>query len=66
MDGPKGYFADRNKSARERQIPYDFTYSWNLNKNKNKGSNITKQKQSLRDKEHTGGCQRGRGLGGNE
>ena len=31
MDGPTGYYAQRNKSVRERQILYDFTYMWNLN-----------------------------------
>ena len=32
-DGPRGYYAQCNKLARERQILYDFTYMWNL-KNK--------------------------------
>ena len=30
MDGTRVYNAKWNKSARERQIPYDFTYTWNL------------------------------------
>ena len=30
MDGARMYDAKRNKSARERQIPYDFTHMWNL------------------------------------
>ena len=34
MDGPRGYYAPRNKSDRERQIPYDFSYMWNLKQNK--------------------------------
>ena len=29
-DGPRGYYAKRNKSVREKQIPYAFTYIWNL------------------------------------
>ena len=33
MVGTRGYYAKRNKSVRERQIPYDFTHMWNL-KNK--------------------------------
>lgn len=34
MDGPGDYYAKQNKSARERQIPYDFTHMWNLIKKK--------------------------------
>ena len=30
MDGAREYNAKQNKSARERQIPYDFTHMWNL------------------------------------
>ena len=30
MDGPRRYYAQWNKSIRERQIPYGFTYIWNL------------------------------------
>ena len=30
MNGPRGYYVKRNKSDRERQIPYDFTYTGNL------------------------------------
>ena len=30
MNGTRGYYAERNKSIRERQIPYDFTPMWNL------------------------------------
>ena len=33
MDGTRVYYAKQNKSARERQILYDFThmkYKWNL------------------------------------
>ena len=30
MDGARMYYAKRNKSIRERQIPYDFAQGWNL------------------------------------
>ena len=30
MIGLRGYYAEQNKSDRERQIQYDFTYMWNL------------------------------------
>ena len=30
MDRAREYYAKRNKSVRERQIPYDVTYMWNL------------------------------------
>ena len=33
MDGPRGYYANWNKSDKETEIPYDFTYMSNL-KNK--------------------------------
>ena len=32
MKGTGGYYAKRNKSVRERQIPYDLTHMWNLRK----------------------------------
>ena len=32
MDGPWGYYANWNKSDRERQIPYDLIIMWNLKK----------------------------------
>ena len=63
MDGPRWYYVKGSKSDRERQIPYDFTYMWNI-KNQNKWTNITKQKQTHRYREQTGGCQRGGGVGG--
>ena len=34
MDGAREYNAKQNKSARERQIPYDFTHMGNLRNNK--------------------------------
>ena len=40
------YNAKRNKSDRERQIPYDFMYMWNLN------SKINKIKNRLIDTEN--------------
>ena len=30
LDGVGGHYAKRNKSDRERQIPYDITCMWNL------------------------------------
>ena len=30
VDGDTVYCAKRDKSARERQIPYDFTHMWSL------------------------------------
>ena len=30
IDGTILYYAKRNKSVRERQVPYDFTHMWNL------------------------------------
>ena len=60
MDGPTGYYAQRNKSVRERQILYDFTYIQNL---KNRINEPTKLKQTQRYRERTGGCQKGGGLG---
>ena len=29
MDGLGGHYAKRNKSDREKHIPYDITYMWN-------------------------------------
>ena len=54
MDGPRGYYAKWKKSDGERQTLYIFTYMWNLEKQ----TNITKQKQTHRYREQTGGCQR--------
>ena len=42
MVGPLGSYAKRNRSNRERQIPYDFTHMWNIKKNVS--TNETKQK----------------------
>ena len=30
MNGTREYNSKRNKSVRERQMPYDFTHMWNL------------------------------------
>ena len=30
MNGPRGYYAKRNKQDRGKEILYDFTYTWNL------------------------------------
>ena len=59
MDG--GYYAEWNKSKRERHILYDVIYMQTL-KNKTNGTNLTKQKQSYRYREQTGAYQR-RGVG---
>ena len=59
MDGSRRYYAKWNKSDRERQIPYGFTYMWHL---KNKTNEQTYQnRNSLRYREQTGGCQSGGG-----
>ena len=36
VDGARMYYAKRNKSIRERQIPYNFTHMWNLRKKTDK------------------------------
>ena len=36
MDGSRGYHARRNKSIRERQIPYDLMHMWSLRSKTNK------------------------------
>ena len=41
------YYANQNKSVRERQIPYDFTHIWNL---RNKQMNISRNKKRERGK----------------
>ena len=33
MDGTGGYYAERNKSIRERQLSYGLTYMWNIRNN---------------------------------
>ena len=62
MDGLGGYYANWNKSDRERQILYDITYMWNLKKY-NKLVNITKKKQTHSYGEQTSGYQSGEGRG---
>ena len=39
---------------------YGFTYMWSLKK-ENKSTNITKRKQTHRNRDHTASCQRGWG-----
>ena len=58
MDGAWGYYAQWNKSDRERQIPHDFTYMWNL---KNKTRKQTKPR--LIDTENKLVVARGKGMG---
>ena len=49
-----GYYAQWNKSDRERQILHVITYMQDL---KNKLVNITKKKQTHRYREQTSSCQ---------
>ena len=52
----------RNKSDRERQIPYDFTHMWIMKQNKiNKQQNKTKA--THKSTEQIGGYQRGSRIG---
>ena len=61
MGGPRWHYTKQNKSDRERQIPYDSSYMWNL---KNKVNRKTKQNRNrLRYREQTDGCQMGEGWG---
>ena len=46
MDGPRGYYTQKSKSDRERQILCKFTYMWNLKK-KYKCTNIIKKKSLI-------------------
>ena len=55
MDGPRGYYAKKNKSNLERQVLYDFTYMWNLKAKRKKKCNRT-----VIDTENKCGYQRGR------
>ena len=55
-DGPREYYAKRNKLDRERLIPHDFTSMLNV---KNKTNEQEKQiKKRLTYIEQTDGCQR--------
>ena len=49
MDGSRGYYANWNKSDRERQIPYDLTYMWNLKKqiNKENRNKLTDKREQI-------------------
>ena len=47
VDKPRGYYAQRNKSDRERQIFYVITYMWNL---KNKTNEYNKTETDTEDK----------------
>ena len=60
MDGLRRYYAKWNKSKRERQIWFHLYMEF---KKQRKWTNITKQKQSHRHREQTGGYQRGGGWG---
>jgi len=58
IDRLGGYYAKWNKSDRERKVFYDITHMWNLKKY-NKLVNITKKKQTHRDREQTKSYQYG-------
>ena len=62
MDGARVFYAQGNKSVRERQILYDFTHMWNLrNKTDEHSGEKGRQvmKQTLNYTEKTEGCWRG-------
>ena len=61
MDGPRGYYAKKNKSNLERQVLYDFTYMWNL-----KAKQMKKCNRTVIPTENKCGCQRGRAQGMSE
>ena len=62
MDGSKEYNAKGNKLVRERPIPHDFIHLWNLrNKTTEQSKKRQIQKQTLKYREQTAGCQRGSG-----
>ena len=50
-------------SVRVRRMPTDFTYMKNLKKKPHKVNEETKQEQTHRCREQTGGCKMGEGLG---
>ena len=52
-----------SKSNRERQTLYDITYMWNLKKRYQR-THLQNQKQSLRCRQQTYGCQAGKGREG--
>ena len=54
MGGHRGYRAQWNKSASERQIAHDLTYMWNL---LNKTIEQTKLKKTYRYRDQTDGFQ---------
>lgn len=51
MDGTREYYANRNKSLRERQMPCDFTHRWNsrnkTNEQRGKRERETNQETNL-------------------
>ena len=50
MDGARVYYTKRNKSVRERQLPYDFTPMWHL---RNKTNQHTKKKETKKTASNT-------------
>ena len=45
MDGAREYYAKKNKSVRERQMPYYFIHMWNLRNKTNKEKKREKPKK---------------------
>ena len=69
LGGARVYYAKQNKSARERQTPYDIIHTWNLrnetNEQRGRKERQTK-KQTPNYGEQTDGHQRGGGWGEGE
>ena len=63
MDGSRGHNAKRNKSVRERQIPYDLIHMWNLrNKtNEQRGERETNRLFTIQNKLRATGVGKGGG-----
>ena len=53
MDETREYYVKRNKSGKERQIPYDFLGMWNLrnttDEHMGRGTKRERRKQTIRD-----------------
>ena len=46
MNGTRVYYAERNKSIRERQMLYDFTHMWNSRNKTNEQRGKKKEKET--------------------
>ena len=58
----EGLILTEISQMKKDKTPYDFTHMWNLKKKKR--TNKTKQRQTHRYREQTGGYQSGREVGG--